>query len=105
MVRYVREPGEVELLKEIVEGIRDKQRVPGFPILTDRGLSMAAGAVARALTVCVHLILIAFIPVPAIAAVARARHGIARGAHSATLRSSRFARIMHISGNGHFRST
>jgi hypothetical protein len=38
MARYVREPGEVELLKEIVDGIRGKQRVDGLLILTDRRL-------------------------------------------------------------------
>lgn len=38
MARYVQEPGEVEFLKELVEGIRDKQRVHGALILADRRL-------------------------------------------------------------------
>lgn len=36
MRTYVREEGEVEILKEIVEGIRDNKRLPGFVVLTDR---------------------------------------------------------------------
>jgi len=38
MARYVLEPGEVELLKELVEGIRGQDRVEGRVILTDRRL-------------------------------------------------------------------
>jgi hypothetical protein len=38
MARYVREPGEVELLKELVDPIRGDQRVHGMLILTDRRL-------------------------------------------------------------------
>jgi hypothetical protein len=36
MAKYVRAEGEVEILKEMVEGVRDGSRVPGFVILTDR---------------------------------------------------------------------
>jgi hypothetical protein len=43
MARYVQESGEVELLKELVEGIRGKQRVEGFLILTDRRLVAQSG--------------------------------------------------------------
>jgi len=38
MARYVQEPGEVELLKELVEATRDKRRVEGILIITDRRL-------------------------------------------------------------------
>ncbi|HEX2691725.1 MAG TPA: hypothetical protein VHN14_34180, partial [Kofleriaceae bacterium] len=36
MAKYVREEGEVEILKELVEGVRDGRRVPGILIITDR---------------------------------------------------------------------
>jgi hypothetical protein len=35
-VKYVRAEEETELLKEMVEGVRDGKRVPGFVMVTDR---------------------------------------------------------------------
>ena len=36
MRSYVLGEGEVEILKELVDGVRDDKRVPGFVVLTDR---------------------------------------------------------------------
>lgn len=36
MARYVRAPEEVELFREMVDGVRNKKRAPAFLVLTDR---------------------------------------------------------------------
>lgn len=36
MARYVPEPGEVEILRDMIEAGRNNKRVPGFLVVTDR---------------------------------------------------------------------
>jgi hypothetical protein len=49
LVKYVRGDGETEILKEMVEGVLDGKRMPGFVVVTDRRVLVQVGRESKML--------------------------------------------------------
>ncbi|HEX3764412.1 MAG TPA: hypothetical protein VHW23_37210 [Kofleriaceae bacterium] len=101
MARYVRESGEVELLKETVEGVRNKRRVHGVLILTDRRLVVQIARPSPLLGWLVGLVSPLYHPAAADAGPLEMTHQIDRAKLDSVEAHDRQMIAFHTKGEGH----